>query len=65
MIKNTIQEVEESMKGLNIKIEDFISTSKITEKMKENGFYFKKGGIQGSKDKSQVFNSRTGKKLSL
>ena len=63
--KYTIQEVEESMKGLNIKIEDFISTSKITEKMKENGFYFKKGGIQGSKDKSQVFNSRTGKKLSL
>ena len=63
--KYTIQEVEESMKGLNIKIEDFISISKITDKMKENGFYFKKGGIQGDKDKSPVFNSRSGKKLSL
>jgi hypothetical protein len=63
--KYTIQEVEESMKGLNIKIEDFISISKITDKMKEEGFYFKKGGIQGDKDKSPVFNSRSGKKLSL
>jgi hypothetical protein len=53
------------MKGLNIKIEDFISISKITDKMKEDGFYFKKGGIQGNKDKSPVFNSRSGKKLSL
>jgi hypothetical protein len=63
--KYTLQEIEESMKGLNIKIEDFISISKITDKMKENGFYFKKGGIQGDKDKSPVFNSRSGKKLSL
>jgi len=63
--KYTIQEVEESMKGLNIKIEDFISISKITDKMKEDGFYFKKSGIQGDKDKSPVFNSRSGKKLSL
>jgi len=46
-------------------IKDFISISKITDKMKENGFYFKKGGIQGDKDKSPVFNSRSGKKLSL
>jgi len=64
--KYTIQEVEESMKGLDIKIEDFICISKITDKMKEEGFYFKKGGIQGDKDdKSPVFNSRSGKKLSL
>jgi hypothetical protein len=63
--KYTTQEIEESMKELNIKIEDFISISKITDKMKENGFYFKKGGIQGDKDKSTVFNSRSGKKLSL
>lgn len=63
--KYTIQEVEESMKGLNIKIEDFISISKITDDMKEEGFYFKKGGIQGDKDKSPVFNSRSGEKLSL
>lgn len=63
--KYTLQEIEESMKGLNIKIEDFISISKITDKMKENGFYFKKGGIQGDKDKSPVFNSRSGEKLSL
>ena len=63
--KYTIQEVEESMKGLNIKIEDFISISKITDKMKEDGFYFKKGGIQGDKDKSPVFNSRGGDSLSL
>ena len=63
--KYTLQEIEESMKGLNIKIEDFISISKITDKMKEEGFYFKKGGIQGDKDKSPVFNSRSGEKLSL
>jgi hypothetical protein len=63
--KYTIQEVEESMKGLNIKIEDFISISKTTDKMKEEGFYLKKGGIQGDKDKSPVFNSRSGDKLSL
>jgi hypothetical protein len=63
--KYTIQEVEESMKGLNIKIEDFTTISKITDKMKEDGFYFKKGGIQGDKDKSPVFNSRSGDKLSL
>lgn len=63
--KYTIQEIEASMKGLNIKIEDFISISKITDDMKTNGFYFKKGGIQGDKDKSPVFNSRSGDKLSL
>jgi hypothetical protein len=63
--KYTIQEIEESMKGLNIKIEDFITISKITDKMKEDGFYFKKGGIQGGKDKSPVFNSRSGDKLTL
>jgi hypothetical protein len=63
--KYTLQEIEESMKGLNIKIEDFISISKITDDMKTNGFYFKKGGIQGDKDKSPVFNSRSGEKLSL
>lgn len=63
--KYTIQEIEASMKGLNIKIEDFISISKITEEMKTNGFYFRKGGIQGDKDKSPVFNSRSGEKLSL
>ena len=63
--KYTIQEVVESMKGLNIKIEDFTTISKITDKMKEDGFYFKKGGIQGDKDKSPVFNSRSGDKLSL
>ena len=48
-----------------IKIEDFITISKITDNMKTNGFYFKKGGIQGDKDKSPVFNSRSGDKLSL
>jgi hypothetical protein len=63
--KYTLEQVEESMKGLNIKVEDFITISKITEKMKTNGFYFKKGGIQGDKDKSPVFNSRSGGKLSL
>jgi hypothetical protein len=50
---------------LNIKIEDFVTISKITDKMKKDGFYFKKGGIQGDKDKSPVFNSRSDKKLSL
>ena len=63
--KYTLEQIEESMKGLNIKIEDFITISKITDKMKTNGFYFKKGGIQGSKDKSPVFNSRSNKNLSL
>jgi hypothetical protein len=63
--KYTLEQIEESMKGLNIKIEDFITISKITDKMKEDGFYFKKGGIQGDKDKSPVFNSRSGDKLSL
>jgi hypothetical protein len=63
--KYTLEQVEESMKGLNIKIEDFITISKITDKMKTDGFYFKKGGIQGGKDKSPVFNSRSGEKLSL
>lgn len=63
--KYTLEEIEESMKGLNIKIEDFITISKITDNMKTNGFYFKKGGIQGDKDKSPVFNSRSGDKLSL
>lgn len=50
---------------LNIKIEDFITISKMTDKMKTDGFYFKKGGIQGDKDKSLVFNSRSGQNLSL
>jgi hypothetical protein len=59
--KYTLQEIESAMKGLNLKIEDFITISKITDKMKEDGFYFKKGGIQGDKDKSPVFNSRSGK----
>jgi len=63
--KYTLEQIEESMKGLNIKIEDFITISKITDKMKTGGFYFKKGGIQGGKDKSPVFNSRSGEKLSL
>lgn len=63
--KYTLEQIEESMKGLNIKIEDFITISKITDKMKTDGFYFKKGGIQGGKDKSPVFNSRSGEKLSL
>jgi hypothetical protein len=63
--KYTLEQIEESMKGLNIKIEDFIVISKITDDMKTNGFYFKKGGIQGDKDKSPVFNSRSGDKLSL
>ena len=63
--KYTLEQIEESMKGLNIKIEDFITISKITEEMKTNGFYFRKGGIQGDKDKSPVFNSRSGEKLSL
>lgn len=63
--KYTLEQIEESMKGLNIKIEDFITISKITDKMKTDGFYFKKGGIQGDKDKSPVFNSRSGQNLSL
>ncbi len=63
--KYTLEQIEESMKGLNIKIEDFITISKITDKMKTDGFYFKKGGIQGGKDGSPVFNSRSGEKLSL
>lgn len=63
--KYTLEQIEESMKGLNIKIEDFITISKITDKMKTDGFYFKKGGIQGSKDGSPVFNSRSGEKLNL
>ena len=63
--KYTLEQIEESIKGLNIKIEDFITISKITDKMKTGGFYFKKGGIQGDKDKSPVFNSRSGEKLSL
>ena len=63
--KYTLEQIEESMKGLNIKIEDFITISKITDKMKTDSFYFKKGGIQGGKDKSPVFNSRSGEKLSL
>jgi hypothetical protein len=46
-------------------IKYLVSISKITDKMKEDGFYFKKGGIQGDKDKSPVFNSRSGDKLSL
>jgi hypothetical protein len=63
--KYTLEQIEESMKGLNIKIEDFITISKITDKMKTDGFYFKSGGIQGDKDKSPVFNSRSGQNLSL
>jgi hypothetical protein len=57
-------ELNEKLKT-KITIEDFITISKMTDKMKENGFYFKKGGIQGDKDKSSVFNSRSGDKLSL
>ena len=65
--KYTLEEIEESMETLKTKItiEDFITISKITDKMKEDGFYFKSGGIQGDKDKSKVFNSRSGEKLSL
>ena len=65
--KYTLDEIEESMETLKTKItiEDFITISKITDEMKTNGFYFKKGGIQGDKDKSSVFNSRSGGKLSL
>jgi hypothetical protein len=69
--KYTLDEIEESMIELNeklktkITIEDFITISKINDKMKEDGFYFKSGGIQGDKDKSKVFNSRSGEKLSL
>ncbi len=66
-----MDEIEESMIELNeklktkITIEDFITIYKITDKMKDDGFYFKSGGIQGDKDKSIVFNSRSGEKLSL
>ena len=65
--KYTLEEIEESMETLKTKItiEDFITISKITDKMKDDGFYFKSGGIQGDKDKSKVFNSRSGEKLSL
>jgi hypothetical protein len=69
--KYTLEEIEESMIELNeklktkITIEDFITISKITDKMKDDGFYFKSGGIQGDKDKSPVFNSRSGDSLSL
>ena len=63
--KYTLEQIEESMKGLNIKIEDFITISKMTDKMKTDGVYFKKGGIQGDKDESPVFNSRSGENLSL
>jgi hypothetical protein len=63
--KYTLDEIEESMKELNIKIEDFVTISKITDKMKDDGFYFKSGGIQGDIDKSSVFNSRGGDSLSL
>jgi len=69
--KYTIQEIEASLKGLQdiietyIGIEDFITISKITDKMKTDGFYFKSGGIQGDIDKSPVFNSRSGQELSL
>ena len=65
--KYTLDEIEESMETLKTKItiEDFITISKINDKMKEDGFYFKSGGIQGDKDKSKVFNSRSGEKLSL
>ena len=63
--KYTLGEVEESIGVLNIKIEDIVTISKMTDKMKEDGFYFKSGGIQGDKDTSDVFNSRSGDKLSL
>ena len=65
--KYTLDQIEESMETIKTKItiEDFITISKITDKMKEDGFYFKKGGIQGDKDKSPVFNSRGGDSLSL
>lgn len=65
-MKNTeYGDIQNAKYILNIKIEDFITISKITEEMKTNGFYFRKGGIQGDKDKSPVFNSRSGEKLSL
>ena len=65
-MKNTeYGDIQNAKYKLNIKIEDFITISKITDDMKTNGFYFKKGGIQGDKDKSPVFNSRSGDKLSL
>lgn len=65
--KYTLEEIEESMETLKTKItiEDFITISKINDKMKEDGFYFKSGGKQGDRDKSKVFNSRSGEKLSL
>lgn len=65
--KYTLDEIEESMETLKTKItiEDFITISKITDKMKDDGFYFKSGGKQGDKDKSKVFNSRSAEKLSL
>ena len=63
--KYTLEQIEESMKGLTIKAQDFIDISKVTKKMKEDGFYFKKGGIQGDKDESLVFNARSGETLSL
>ena len=66
VMKNTeYGDIQNAKYKLNIKIEDFITISKITDEMKTNGFYFKKGGIQGDKDKSKVFNSRSGEKLSL
>ena len=56
-MKNTeYGDIQNAKYKLNIKIEDFITISKITDDMKTNGFYFKKGGIQGDKDKSPVFN---------
>ena len=65
-MKNTeYGDIQNAKYKLNIKIEDFITISKITDDMKTNGFYFKKGGIQGDKVKSPVFNSRSGDKLSL
>jgi hypothetical protein len=58
-------DIQNTKYQLRIKIEDFVTISKMTDKMKEDGFYFKKGGIQGDKDKSPVFNSRSGENLSL
>lgn len=63
--KYTLEQIEEAMKGLPVNIKDFETISKITENMKREGFYFKKGGLQGSKDPSPVFNSRGNESIDL
>jgi hypothetical protein len=63
--KYTLEQINKAMSGLPIKVQAFIDISKITKKMKDEGFYFKKGGIQGDKDESPVFNARSGEELSL